>query len=156
MTPTKRTTQTMMSMRNMLLRVCMGVLSHKAAAMPLPARGKCAIILTRAPLRAVSSGDVAQLGEHHVRNVGAEGSNPFISTTLRHRGPCQSARSLCFADENQSPKSLLWEMSPWGFSTAQSRCFFASGEPGAAAKARQSSLIDPSNSSSDIESCPPR
>ena len=25
-------------------------------------------------------GDVAQLGEHHVRNVGAEGSNPFIST----------------------------------------------------------------------------
>ena len=26
------------------------------------------------------SGDVAQLGEHHVRNVGAEGSNPFIST----------------------------------------------------------------------------
>ena len=26
-------------------------------------------------------GDVAQLGEHHVRNVGAEGSNPFISTT---------------------------------------------------------------------------
>lgn len=25
-------------------------------------------------------GDVAQLGEHHVRNVGVEGSSPFIST----------------------------------------------------------------------------
>lgn len=30
---------------------------------------------------APTCGDVAQLGEHHVRNVGAEGSNPFISTT---------------------------------------------------------------------------
>ena len=26
------------------------------------------------------SGDVAQLGEHHVRNVGVVGSNPIIST----------------------------------------------------------------------------
>lgn len=26
-------------------------------------------------------GDVAQLGEHHVRNVGVVGSNPIISTT---------------------------------------------------------------------------
>lgn len=31
-------------------------------------------------------GDVAQLGEHHVRNVGVEGSNPFISTTKPDRG----------------------------------------------------------------------
>ena len=28
----------------------------------------------------VSRGDVAQLGEHHVRNVGVVGSNPIIST----------------------------------------------------------------------------
>lgn len=27
------------------------------------------------------------LGEHHVRNVGAEGSNPFISTIAQHQGP---------------------------------------------------------------------
>lgn len=27
-------------------------------------------------------GDVAQLGEHHVRNVGVEGSSPFISTMI--------------------------------------------------------------------------
>ena len=27
-------------------------------------------------------GDVAQLGEHYVRNVGVVGSNPIISTTL--------------------------------------------------------------------------
>ena len=26
--------------------------------------------------------DVAQLGEHHVRNVGVVGSNPIISTTF--------------------------------------------------------------------------
>ncbi len=25
-------------------------------------------------------GDVAQLGEHQVRNLGVEGSNPFVST----------------------------------------------------------------------------
>ena len=41
-------------------------------------------------------GDVAQLGEHHVRNVGVVGSNPIISTTEMtrasgNRGP------LCFA-----------------------------------------------------------
>ena len=29
-------------------------------------------------------GDVAQLGEHHVRNVGVVGSNPIISTTKLH------------------------------------------------------------------------
>lgn len=29
----------------------------------------------------VFCGDVAQLGEHHVRNVGVVGSNPIISTT---------------------------------------------------------------------------
>ena len=28
----------------------------------------------------VCGGAVAQLGEHHVRNVGVEGSNPFCST----------------------------------------------------------------------------
>ena len=31
--------------------------------------------------RAYIRGDVAQLGEHHVRNVGVVGSNPIISTT---------------------------------------------------------------------------
>ena len=30
--------------------------------------------------RAPNDGDVAQLGEHHVRNVGVVGSNPIIST----------------------------------------------------------------------------
>ena len=30
---------------------------------------------------AISRGDVAQLGEHYVRNVGVVGSNPIISTT---------------------------------------------------------------------------
>ena len=64
--------------------------------MPLPARGKCAIILTRAPLRAVSSGDVAQLGEHHVRNVGVVGSNPIISTTEMTRASGDRG-PLCFA-----------------------------------------------------------
>ena len=29
---------------------------------------------------ALNDGDVAQLGEHHVRNVGVVGSNPIIST----------------------------------------------------------------------------
>ena len=29
----------------------------------------------------ITRGDVAQLGEHHVRNVGVVGSNPIISTT---------------------------------------------------------------------------
>ena len=29
---------------------------------------------------APNDGDVAQLGEHHVRNVGVVGSNPIIST----------------------------------------------------------------------------
>ncbi len=29
-------------------------------------------------------GGVAQLGEHHVRNVGVEGSIPFSSTTFLH------------------------------------------------------------------------
>ena len=48
----------------------------------------------------IARGDVAQLGEHHVRNVGAEGSNPFISTTIFYGlgiapGPfCVSARGI--------------------------------------------------------------
>jgi hypothetical protein len=49
--------------------------------MPLPAaltvRGQ---IGENAFLRA--GGGVAQLGEHHVRNVGVEGSIPFSSTTF--------------------------------------------------------------------------
>lgn len=36
-------------------------------------------------LSASQSGDVAQLGEHHVRNVGAGGSNPLISTKFTSR-----------------------------------------------------------------------
>ena len=32
--------------------------------------------------RAHNRGDVAQLGEHHVRNVGVVGSNPIISTMV--------------------------------------------------------------------------
>lgn len=30
-------------------------------------------------------GDVAQLGEHQVRNLGVEGSIPFVSTILTHK-----------------------------------------------------------------------
>ncbi len=33
--------------------------------------------------RSLRGGGVAQLGEHHVRNVGVEGSNPFSSTIFR-------------------------------------------------------------------------
>lgn len=39
-------------------------------------------------------GDVAQLGEHHVRNVGAEGSNPFISTIDLKRASGNRGSSL--------------------------------------------------------------
>ncbi len=35
-------------------------------------------------------GAVAQLGEHHVRNVGVEGSSPFCSTIL----PSQISHSI--------------------------------------------------------------
>ena len=34
-----------------------------------------------------SYGEVAQLGEHHVRNVGVEGSNPFFSTIHKETAP---------------------------------------------------------------------
>ena len=34
----------------------------------------------------ITRGDVAQLGEHHVRNVGVVGSNPIISTTETRSG----------------------------------------------------------------------
>lgn len=37
-------------------------------------------------------GDVAQLGEHHVRNVGVVGSNPIISTTETRSGRGQRLR----------------------------------------------------------------
>ena len=43
--------------------------------------GQNNILRLGAPIR----GDVAQLGEHYVRNVGVEGSNPFISTTETYR-----------------------------------------------------------------------
>ena len=59
--------------------------------MPLPAaltvRGQ---IGENAFLRA--GGGVAQLGEHHVRNVGVEGSIPFSSTILRSFGASDGAR----------------------------------------------------------------
>ena len=44
--------------------------------------------------QAIILGDVAQLGERHVRNVEAEGSNPFISTSLlgTTQGETQSKR----------------------------------------------------------------
>ena len=41
-------------------------------------------------------GDVAQLGEHHVRNVGVVGSNPIISTTEMTRASGDRG-PLCFA-----------------------------------------------------------
>ena len=40
-----------------------------------------------------SYGEVAQLGEHHVRNVGVEGSNPFFSTTKTGGGATGPERS---------------------------------------------------------------
>ena len=33
---------------------------------------------------AIAYGDVAQLGEHYVRNVGVGGSNPLISTITKY------------------------------------------------------------------------
>ena len=36
------------------------------------------------PVACRSSGGLAQLGEHYVRNVGVEGSNPFCSTIQSH------------------------------------------------------------------------
>ena len=39
-----------------------------------------------------AGGGVAQLGEHHVRNVGVEGSIPFSSTILRSFGASDGAR----------------------------------------------------------------
>ncbi len=38
-----------------------------------------------------AGGAVAQLGEHHVRNVGVEGSNPFCSTTSSLTTACHAA-----------------------------------------------------------------
>ncbi len=43
------------------------------------------------------AGRLAQLGEHHVRNVGVEGSNPLPSITKKegpNRGLCFFARLL--------------------------------------------------------------
>lgn len=41
---------------------------------------RCGKIMSRASSAPIC-GDVAQLGEHHVRNVGVGGSSPLISTT---------------------------------------------------------------------------
>ena len=57
-----------------------------------------------------SYGDVAQLGEHHVRNVGVEGSNPFISTRIGDRrrarrfGSLWKARIRSHAAEDPEPR----------------------------------------------------
>ena len=45
----------------------------------LTKQGRTRKMLSRAKRN--THGDVAQLGEHHVRNVGVVGSNPIISTT---------------------------------------------------------------------------
>ena len=41
----------------------------------------------------ITRGDVAQLGEHHVRNVGVVGSNPIISTTEIYTSPHHEMRA---------------------------------------------------------------
>ena len=51
------------------------------------------------------SGAVAQLGEHHVRNVGVEGSNPFCSIYLIS-SPCAWALRAQCSDGRQRPKSI--------------------------------------------------
>lgn len=49
-------------------------------------------------------GDVAQLGEHHVRNVGVEGSNPFISTTENQAG---TRNGTCFCFHPPCPSRII-------------------------------------------------
>ena len=57
----------------------------------------------------ITRGDVAQLGEHHVRNVGVVGSNPIISTTETKAGwvtglPFWCCRTIARVAERRS----LW------------------------------------------------
>ena len=49
----------------------------------LTKQGRTRKMLSRAKRN--THGDVAQLGEHHVRNVGVVGSNPIISTMEMQR-----------------------------------------------------------------------
>ena len=44
-----------------------------------------------------SGGAVAQLGEHHVRNVGVVGSNPICSTILKDQGPGRLSSFLMYS-----------------------------------------------------------
>ena len=57
-------------------------------------------------------GDVAQLGEHHVRNVGVVGSNPIISTMETSEPSVFWRLFLC-----QRPK----EFTPEGGSSSEAR-----------------------------------
>lgn len=51
----------------------------------------------------VAPGDVAQLGEHHVRNVGVVGSNPIISTQVHKRKHCLvGVSAFCFPEHISS------------------------------------------------------
>ena len=57
-------------------------------------------------LKRKTHGDVAQLGEHHVRNVGAEGSNPFISTMETERVRRCAGPVFCFRAEGDSNRKV--------------------------------------------------
>ena len=66
-------------------------------------------------------GDVAQLGEHHVRNVGAEGSNPIISTRINKA----DLVSAFFADFRHDAIALRYLMAFVQISDLMDRRFFA-------------------------------
>ena len=59
----------------------------------------------------ITRGDVAQLGEHHVRNVGVVGSNPIISTTETNESSSQR-RGLALYSPNQAFRYFLSRVVP--------------------------------------------
>ena len=53
---------------------------------------KCLQLKSVRAILLIVHGDVAQLGEHQVRNLGVEGSNPFVSTIYENAGRCTMVR----------------------------------------------------------------
>lgn len=84
----------------------------------------------------ITRGDVAQLGEHHVRNVGVVGSNPIISTTetksdrklslsvrFAYEGPASASCFTYWCKRVDEPRVILQRVKPAAFSRA-SLCFY--------------------------------
>ena len=61
-----------------------------------------------------AGGGVAQLGEHHVRNVGVEGSIPFSSTTFLFSIPNMNTgiEPALGADEQEEKRDARERVSP--------------------------------------------